>query len=359
MPFPPADVRRLDGTLAAVPTVGIVDAEHGIVLRPPRVTDRQRWFDLLHDEAHVRYATPAFLTLPDTPDQLSAAITEAVESHAGGQPATFIVAEASDTARLLGTISWRSTGPPSMRNVDLGYAVHPDSRGRGVATSAVRLLLRWLTTAANGPEAGRVQLDHSVENPASCKAAERAGLPREGMRRGYLPLWGPAADGGSRRHDVCLHGIPAVDVPPPRRHRAGALPIERGRVAVMRRVRKGVTYHVAFGGGVDVGESVEAAAARELREETGLTAAVSPADLFATLLFNDAWQYYHTIRSWRGRFGTGDGAEFAAPAERKGTYEPVWVDLVDEAPDTVDDWRPREVRWLLAEAERRRKTARR
>jgi RimJ/RimL family protein N-acetyltransferase/ADP-ribose pyrophosphatase YjhB (NUDIX family) len=347
-------VRRVDGRLAAVPSAGIVDVEHGLVLRPPRLSDRQQWFELLHDDAHLRYGTPSFLSLPDSPDGLSTAISESVQDHAGGQPSMFVIAAVDDPARLLGTISWRAAGHPSMRNADIGYGVHPDARGRGVATGAVRLLVRWLTTAANGPEAGRVQLDHSVENPASCKVAERAGLPREGVRREYLPLRDPDAAGGFRRHDVCLHGLPAGDVPPPRRHRSGALPIARGRVALMRRERRGIVYHVAFGGRVEPGESVEEAAARELREESGLSAAVSPVDLLVTVLHKDAWQYHHTVRSWQGRFGTGDGAEFGPATRDKGTYTPVWVDLTSEPPEHVDGWRPIEVGRLLAEAERAR-----
>lgn len=311
---------------------------------------------MLHDDVHVRYGTPSFLSLPDTPAKLSRAVTEAVERHAAGQPGTFVVADVADPARMLGTISWRSAGHPSMRNADIGYAVHPDARGHGVATNTVRLLLRWLITAANGPQAARVQLDHSVENPASCKVAERAGLPREGVRRSYLPLRDPAVDVGSRRHDVCLHGLPGGDLGLPRRHRSGVLPIADGRIAVMRRDRNGSVYDVAFGGGVEPGESVEQAAARELLEETGLTGTVSPADLFATLLYNDAWQYYHVIRSWHGRFGTGQGAEFDALTEDNGTYAPVWVDVADETSDPADGWRPFEVRRLLAEAERRRAT---
>lgn len=240
-----------------------------------------------------------------------------------------------------------------MRNVDVGYAVHPDARGLGVATSAVRLVLRWLTTAANGPEVGRVQLDHSVENPASCKVAERAGLPREGLRRSYLPLREPATDGGLRRHEVCLHGLPADDLPPPRRHRSGVLPLAHGRVAVMRRERQGTVYHVAFGGGVEAGETVEQAAERELREETGLIAKVSPADLFATVLYNDAWQYYHLIRSWQGQFGTGDGKEFDTPTADTGTYAPVWLEIGGGSSEPAGGWRPLELRLLLAEAEHR------
>ena len=57
----------------------------------------------------------------------------------------------------------------------------------------------------------RVQLDHSVENVASCRVALAAGLEIEGVRRGFLPLRDPAAPDGVRRHDVCLHGVVAPD----------------------------------------------------------------------------------------------------------------------------------------------------
>ena len=33
-----------------------------------------------------------------------------------------------------------------------------------------------------------MQLDHSVENPASCRTALASGFSREGVRTGYLPL---------------------------------------------------------------------------------------------------------------------------------------------------------------------------
>jgi RimJ/RimL family protein N-acetyltransferase len=52
----------------------------------------------------------------------------------------------------------------------------------------------------------RVQLDHAVGNPASCRVAARAGFVQEGIRRCYLPVVDPEAAAGWSRADVCLHG---------------------------------------------------------------------------------------------------------------------------------------------------------
>ena len=178
----------------------------GIVLRPPSHADARRWFELFRDPEELRFGLPAFVTLPAIVEEL---IQSAQESWQAGEPATLVAADPGDD-RFLGTVGWRLDAPPLLV-ADIGYGVHVDSRGQGVATRAVRALTRWLTLDDDGPALPRVQLDHSVENVASCRTALAAGYEQEGVRRGFLPLRDEAAPGGIRRHDVCLHGyLPGV-----------------------------------------------------------------------------------------------------------------------------------------------------
>jgi RimJ/RimL family protein N-acetyltransferase len=179
----------------------------GVALRVPRASDRQRWLELLHDPDQLHYGSPAFVPLPDSVEDLDDRIAQAAERFDAVQPCTLAIADADDAGHFLGTIGWAHHVPAPLRIADVGYAVHPDARGRGVATRAIRTLARWLTEDDDGPRLARVQLDHSVENEPSCRAALSAGLPREGVRRGYLPLRDPDSPDGVRRHDVCLHGI--------------------------------------------------------------------------------------------------------------------------------------------------------
>jgi len=179
----------------------------GLSLRVPVAGDRERWLELLHDPEQLRYGMPAFVPVADSFEQLDARVTEATDRFEALQPGTLAVVAADDPDHFLGTVGWNFHLPPLLRIADIGYAVHPDARGQGVATRAIRTLTRWLTEDPDGPRLARVQLDHSVENNASCRAALAAGFEREGVRRGYLPLRDPEAPDGSRRHDVCLHGV--------------------------------------------------------------------------------------------------------------------------------------------------------
>lgn len=78
---------------------------------------------------------------------------------------------------------------------EISYWTVPSARGTGVCSRAVTAATDW----ALG-EAGfhRVELGHSVANPASCRIAKRVGFTQEGVRREALLH----ADGW---HDMHLH----------------------------------------------------------------------------------------------------------------------------------------------------------
>jgi len=129
----------------------------------------------------------------------------AVREAAAGTPSSFAVVDAADPTRLLGSVDWRNGYPtPPFSVIDVGYGVAAAARGRGVGSTALRLLTEWLLSP-DGGDVHRVQLDHAVANVASCRTALRAGFEVEGRRPCYLPLReSPSAP--VIRHMVCLHG---------------------------------------------------------------------------------------------------------------------------------------------------------
>ena len=174
-----------------------------MLLRPAVAGDAQRWLEMLRDADSQRYGAPFFVPLPTDAAGLGDRLAASATAWADGTPGPLVVVDPAAPDRFLGDISWRWTHHEAFGLADLGYGIHPDSRGRGVGRRAIVALTRWLM-APEGRGLERVQLDHSTENPASCRVALAAGFEREGVRRGYLPLREP--DGAVRRHDVCLHG---------------------------------------------------------------------------------------------------------------------------------------------------------
>jgi RimJ/RimL family protein N-acetyltransferase len=179
----------------------------GLLLRLPEESDTERWLALIHDPEQKRFGTPSVIRLPETHEDIAGRVAEARRKDEEGGPNTYVIALEEDPDRFLGTTGWSFFVPPAIRVADVGYSVHPDARGQKVATRALRTLTRWLSVDPGGPRLARVQLDHSVENPASCRTALGAGFEREGVRRAFLPLRDEEAPEGERRHDVCLHGF--------------------------------------------------------------------------------------------------------------------------------------------------------
>ena len=90
-------------------------------------------------------------------------------------------------------VGYAVTGPIDHEGleVELGYAISPWGRGRGVATETLLQLTRWALDAGML----RVTAVISVDNPASSRVAQKAGYTLEGVLRSVHQV-------GDRRGDM-------------------------------------------------------------------------------------------------------------------------------------------------------------
>ncbi|WP_344154866.1 NUDIX domain-containing protein [Kribbella yunnanensis] len=106
--------------------------------------------------------------------------------------------------------------------------------------------------------------------------------------------------------------------------RAGVVLFSPEGIAVIERVRDGLTYYVLPGGQVDPGETLAEAARRETYEELGLHVRIHGA--VAVVNFRDTTQHYFLAETIAGDFGTGDGPEMDSPADsERGSYRAMWL----------------------------------
>ena len=112
-----------------------------------------------------------------------------VTGWAAGTTATFAVADPSDTFAGLVDLRIDRLDPAV---AEVGYLLHPDARGRGYATAALRAVCAWGFDAL---ALERIVWRAHVGNLASQRVAERAGFVTEGVQRHALPHRGERRDG--------------------------------------------------------------------------------------------------------------------------------------------------------------------
>lgn len=104
------------------------------------------------------------------------------------------VVEGAGAGTLVGIVSWRdkSEGTNQQACFELGVAMFPEHRGRGVGTAAQRAVVAhlWLTTQVH-----RIQARTEAENVAEQRSLEKIGFEREGLMREVLYRDGRWRDG--------------------------------------------------------------------------------------------------------------------------------------------------------------------
>jgi [ribosomal protein S5]-alanine N-acetyltransferase len=144
----------------------------GFTLRPFRVDDFAAARALEADPAAARW-------VPSLPaDDGTSVVSFYEQCRRDGTLLHLVIAAAEDDAYL-----GEAMLAPAEHGVgEVGCCVVPAARGRGVATSALRVLTDWALAELG---LGRVQVFVAMENVAALRLAESAGFHREGVLRGY------------------------------------------------------------------------------------------------------------------------------------------------------------------------------
>ncbi|MGH0633529.1 NUDIX hydrolase [Bacillus pacificus] len=108
------------------------------------------------------------------------------------------------------------------------------------------------------------------------------------------------------------------------RNRGAAIIVQKGKIALIKRIREAETYYVFPGGGIEEGETPEEATRREIFEELGVHIKVE--HLIAKVEYKST-EYYFNADIIGGVFGSGKAEEFEM--KDRGSYIPLWLPIYE------------------------------
>ena len=112
-------------------------------------------------------------------------------------------AQRLDSPEFVGLVAL-TLGKAAFRNGEVWYKLMPAHWGQGLATEALRALVRF---GFDRLGLHRLEAGCAVENAASARVLEKAGLIREGHKRQVLPIRGAWVDN-------YFYAVLATDTPP-------------------------------------------------------------------------------------------------------------------------------------------------
>lgn len=156
-----------------------------LLLRLPRPSDVPRILEACQDPEMVRWTT---IPVPYRHEHAVAFVDGAAAAWAQATSLTWAITDASD-GDYLGSCDLRLDGAGS---AEVGFAVAPWARRRGVATGALRLACSYAFEVLG---CGRVEWLAHVGNEASRGVAAKVGFRPEGTQRARCVARGVRHDG--------------------------------------------------------------------------------------------------------------------------------------------------------------------
>jgi len=185
---------RLEAPPTAIRPTHPDDAEEQLALRLANRHHTEPW-DPMREES--------FYTLPG--QQLELDLDQ--RAWAAGNAFAFAILDLDDDDRIIGRVTLANVTRGPWQNATLGYWVDASVGGRGHATRAVRLALRFAFEHAG---LHRVQPAIVPRNAASRRVALKAGFRLEGIAERYLKIAGRWED-----HEIYAITIEDWDAKPP------------------------------------------------------------------------------------------------------------------------------------------------
>ena len=153
-----------------------------VVLRAVTWDDEQRYLETNTDPESVQWL--GTVGLATTTEAFSQRMAKVAANPAQGQAIEWTVAEREDD-RFVGAIALFDLQSLDYKSAELGYRAHPDARGRGLFTDALRLVVdhAFAPEDAGGLGRQRLHLGAGDGNTASQALARRLGFVETGRDR--------------------------------------------------------------------------------------------------------------------------------------------------------------------------------
>jgi RimJ/RimL family protein N-acetyltransferase len=161
---------------------------NGVRLRPWRHTDAERVAQACRDELTQHWLAGS-LPMPYTLSHAHAYIAASHERARQGTGVSWCVADPA-TDQCLGAVAVEHLQDALGTAGEVGYWSHPDARGRGVMSEAVRLCVRhaFIASEDGGLGRARLRLNAAVGNSGSQRIARVNGFVEVGRDRRAEPL---------------------------------------------------------------------------------------------------------------------------------------------------------------------------